>query len=156
MKFFYIHAVNQNTIDNAAGDQAKELQKLLGSLGFSPVGAEYYRNIIAYTLIEDEDDTCRYNRKVCIATIRRRLKESNVSLQREGHPITFSKYHFQLFSTVFAFRGNSEYCKKYVRSGKTEFFYSAKAIDLIVSQIQADPTTVISNLQAQRNKCTKN
>ena len=145
MKFFYIHAVNQNTIDNAAGDQAKELQKLLGSLGFSPVGAEYY-----------EDDTCRYNRKVCIATIRRRLKESNVSLQREGHPITFSKYHFQLFSTVFAFRGNSEYCKKYVRSGKTEFFYSAKAIDLIVSQIQADPTTVISNLQAQRNKCTKN
>ena len=88
--------------------------------------------------------------------VRRRLKESNVSLQREGHPITFSKYHFQLFSTVFAFRGNSEYCKKYVRSGKTEFFYSAKAIDLIVSQIQADPTTVISNLQAQRNKCTKN
>ena len=156
MKFFYIHAVNQNTIDNAAGDQAKELQKLLGSLGFSPVGAEYYRNISTYTLIEDEDDTCRYNRKVCIATIRRRLKESNVSLQREGHPITFSKYHFQLFSTVFAFRGNSEYCKKYVRSGKTEFFYSAKAIDLIVSQIQADPTTVISNLQAQRNKCTKN
>ena len=31
------------------------------------------------------------NRKVCIATIRRRLEESNVSLQREGHPITFSK-----------------------------------------------------------------
>ena len=156
MKFFYIHAVNQHTNDNAAGDQAKELKKLLGSLGFSPVGAEYYRNIITYTLIEDEADTCRYNRKVCIATIRRRLEESNVSLQREGHPITFSKYHFQLFSTVFAFRGNSEYCKKYVRSGKTEFFYSAKAIDLIVSQIQADPTTVISNLQAQRNKCTKN
>ena len=152
---FYIHAVNQNTIDNAAGDQAKELQNSW-QFNFRLSGQSIIEILLLYTLIEDEDDTCRYNRKVCIATIRRRLKESNVSLQREGHPITFSKYHFQLFSTVFAFRGNSEYCKKYVRSGKTEFFYSAKAIDLIVSQIQADPTTVISNLQAQRNKCTKN
>lgn len=155
MKYFYVHSVKQDTIDNSAGDQAKELQKLLGSLGFLPVGAEYYRNIITYTLIENEDDTCRYNRKACITTIRRRLRESNVSLQREGHPIAFSKYHFQLFSNFYAFRGNSEYCKKYVRRGKTEFFYSTKAIDFIVSQIQANPTTVISNLQAKRNECIK-
>lgn len=152
MKYFYIHSESQDTIDNSAGDQAKELQKLLGGLGFLPAGAEYYRNIITYTLIEDEDDTCRYSRKACIASIRRSLRESNVSLQREGHPIAFSKYHFQLFSNAFAFRGNSEYCKKYVRRGKNEFFYSEKAIDLIVSQIQANPTTIISNLQAQRNE----
>lgn len=114
-----------------------------------------YRNIITYTLIEDEDDACRYNRKACIAAIRRRLRELNVFLQIDGHPITFSKNHFQLFSNAFAFRGNSEYCKKYIRRGKTEFFYSAKAIDLIVSQIQVNPTTAISNLQARRNEYTK-
>lgn len=155
MKYFYIYSEKQDTIDSSAGDQAKELQKLLGGLGFLPAGAEYYRNIITYTLIENEDDTCRYNRNACIAAIRRRLRELNVSLQREGHQIAFSKYHFGLFSNAFAFRGNSEYCKKYVRGEKTEFFYSAKAIDLIVSQIQANPTTVISNLQNQRNKCTE-
>lgn len=155
MKYFYIYSEKQDTIDSSAGDQAKELQKLLGGLGFLPAGAEYYRNIITYTLIENEDDTCRYNRNACIAAIRRRLRELNVSLQREGHQIAFSKYHFGLFLNAFAFRGNSEYCKKYVRGEKTEFFYSAKAIDLIVSQIQANPTTVISNLQNQRNKCTK-
>lgn len=155
MKYYYIHSENQGTIDNSAGDQAKELQKLLGGLGFSPAGAEYYRNIVTYTLIEDEDDTCRYTRKACIAAIRRRLKELNISLQREGHPIAFSKYHFWLFSNAFGFRGNSEYCKKYVRRGKAEFFYSAKAIDLIVSQIQANPATVIINLQTQKNASTE-
>lgn len=152
MKYFYIHSESQDTFDTSAGEQAKELQKLLGGLGFSPAGAEYYRNIITYTLIEDEDDTCRYNQKACITAIRRRLKELNVSLQREEYPIAFSKYHFRLFSKSFAFRENSEYCKKYVRRGKTEYFYSAKAIDLIISKIQANPSTVISNLQTQRRE----
>lgn len=155
MKYFYIYSESQDTFDTYAGEQAKELQKLLRGLGFVPAGAEYYRNIITYTLIEDEDDACRYNRKACIAAIRRRLRELNVFLQIDGHPITFSKNHFQLFSNAFAFRGNSEYCKKYIRRGKTEFFYSVKAIDLIVSQIQVNPTTAISNLQARRNEYTK-
>lgn len=155
MKYYSIHSKNRDMFDESAGYQAIELRKLLGGLGYKPAGADFYRNLIAYALIEDEDDTCRYSRKACIDVIRRRLREMDISLQRDGRPIAFSKYHFGLFSNVFAFRRNSAYCKKYVRRGKTEYFYSAESIDFIVSQIQANPKTVVSELQAQRSASTK-
>ena len=151
MKYYYIHSSNRSIFDNSAGAQAKELQKLLGGLGFPPVGAQYYRNIITYTLIEDEDDTCRYNQKACIKAIRQKLNKLNITLERDGQSISFSKYHFKLFTKAFGFRGNPEFCKKHVSSQKTEYFYSTKAIDLIVNQIQANPSTVIDIIQSQIN-----
>ncbi len=155
IKYYYAHSKSQDNVNATAGDHARELRKMLGGLGLTSVGAEYYRNIISYTLIEDEDDICRYSKKACIFAIRRKLEDLNITLEREGQPVVFSKYHFGLFANAYSFRNNPEYCKKYMRKEKADFFYSSKVIDLIVSEIQANPAAVIASLQSIKDKTTK-
>lgn len=69
IKYFYQHSKSYRIVDITAGDLAKELQKMIGELGFSPPGREYYQNIISYTLLDDKSDVCRYSRRSCVYTI---------------------------------------------------------------------------------------
>lgn len=150
MKYFSVHSENHGDPNATVGDQSKELQQMLGRLNLPRLSMEYYRNIVSYMLIENKDDSFRYTKKACIATIQRLLKLHNIMLNVEGRNIPFTEYHFQLFSNVYSARSNPQYSKKYNRGGKTEYFFSLDLINLIVEEIKANPSEVIQNLQAKK------
>lgn len=132
--------------DSTVNDQARELLKTLGNLGFPSAGIEYAQNIISYTLIDSQTTTCRYSEKSCILSINRQLKIMGINLLYHGKCTSFSKRHFRLFCQLHSFKDNPELCKKWGNPKQGEYFYSAKAIDLIISSIKGNPDTFVDGL----------
>lgn len=132
------------------GVKAREFQKLLGREGFVKVGSLYYRNLIDYCNLKNENDSCRYSKKSCITEINRQLKEKQIQLYYNNEKDYFGKYHFNLFVYSYDWKNNPDYCQ--INSANTEhieYRYSMKLINEIVSQICASPDTIIDTLKKQ-------
>lgn len=152
IKYYYQFCEQNSFHEKTAGTQTKELQKMLGALDFPNVTNTYYRNIISYFLLDDVNESCRYSKNACITEVNLRLRDLGISLENDGKKLRFSKYHFQLFSKAFSFQNNPEFCKGRILNGTPEYFYSAKAIDIIVTEVVANPATIISILQNRISK----
>lgn len=139
--------------DNKPGVKARQFQHLLGQEGLlfdKNSRKEFYRNLIDYCNLDNEDDCCRYNRNSCISEINRQLKANHIQLFHNNQKERFRKYHFNLFVNSYGWKVNSEYCQ--INSANTEqieYRYSMKLINEIVSQICASPDTIIDTLKKQ-------
>lgn len=149
IKFYLYRVVNGEFSTSIPGIVARELQKVLGSNGFPPVGNEYYRNIVSYCSLDAQSDVCKYSKKSCIKEINRQLSNQNISLLYNGHNVRFGKYYFDLFVRVNNWRNDPEYCQRnQANSLQVEYRYSSKIIDSIVKMISTAPETIISTLKA--------
>lgn len=145
-KFYYQCIQNGEISGKTSGEQAKELQKIIGATGAPTPGNEYYRNLVTYLMLDNKDEMCRYSAKACLKAISRLLSERNISLLKDGKPIHFTIYHFRLFCKAFSIHTNPELCCQH-SSSQIEYLYSMKAIELIVSKICEEPEAIISSLQ---------
>ncbi|MBQ7661022.1 MAG: hypothetical protein IJS44_03100 [Clostridia bacterium] len=142
LKYYFINFEKDGTV----GDEARKLKKALGTLGLSPIGLNYYRNIISYTLRHSETDPCKYNRKASISIINDELVSRNISLRTNEKHIKFSGTHLSLFINAFQLKNDPDYCKFREKNGKTEHFYSQKTIEFIVGKIVETPNDIINDL----------
>lgn len=148
IKFYFQQVAQGEFNDSVPGIRAREFQHLLGSEGFPPVGNEYYRNIVSYCDLENQNATCIYSKKACLKEINRQLTARGTPLICGGHAIRFGECHFKLFIRSCGWKGNSEYCQKNSANSKqNEYRYSQKAISEIVERTAACPETIINALK---------
>lgn len=138
---------------DAPGVKARKFQKILGQEGFFSQGTgrqEFYRNLIDYCNLDNEKDSCRYSKKICIKEINRRLNAQNIQLYYNDKKDSFNQYHFNLFVKHHNWKSNPEYCQ--INSANTvqvEYRYSMKLVNDIVQEICSSPNTIINKLKHQ-------
>ena len=134
--------------DNRPGVRAREFQKLLGREGLPIVGNEYYRNIIDYCNLDQANESCRYSKKACILEINRQLKSQQIQIIYNDRAKRFGDYYFNLFIRAYSWKSNSDYCRiNPANPDQTEYRYSIKLINEIVSIISESPDTIIGKLK---------
>ena len=147
----YLQLVSAGTLVSIGlGERARELQKYLGKEGLALAGNEYYRNIVGYCDLDNQNELCIYSRIACIKEINRQLDKKGIALIRDGHSIRFKNYHFNLFIKAHGWRENPEYSKKYRANQKqNEYRYSYRVISEIVKRITAEPENIAECLASQ-------
>jgi hypothetical protein len=138
IKYYFKCVENGIITGKNVGDHARELRKLLGSLGMRIVDANYYRNLIAYVSLTDEKNAYIYGKRASAKIVKDRLKERGVSLTIEERTIAFNERVFSTIINYYSIKDNSDYCEKRGRE-KYELFFSEKAIDFIVEKIVENP-----------------
>ena len=96
--------------------------------------------------LKDPNKTHKY-------TMKKLNKEINARLSRDGIPIKFNQYHFQLFCNYYSLKGNDRYCYVNTIGTVPTYSYSIQTIDFIVNEIKKDPEHIIQNLREKmKNK----
>lgn len=138
IKYYFKCVENGIITGKNVGDHARELRKLLGSLGMRIVDANYYRNLIAYVSLVDEKNAYIYGKRASAKIVKDRLKECGVSLMIEERTIVFNERVFSTIINYYSIKDDSDYCEKRGQE-KYELFFSEKAIDYIVEKIIENP-----------------
>ena len=140
------YCFNNFETDSPEGDQARELKRTLGKLGFPIVGLNYYRNIISYISLPNEAEPCKYSKRSCVCIINDELAKRNITLYKDNRPIPFSNWHLSLFVRSLQLKGNPDFCMARERKGTYENYYSIKLIELIINKICDNPDGIIGDL----------
>ncbi len=147
LKFFYFFARKNNLMSEPPTVLARELRKQLGSRGLQTVGQEYYKNLMEYFCLNDEDCVFRYSRNACIKEVNRRI--ADISISANGKKCDFSAYFFRMFCKKFKVNENPDYTEMHKFKNCEIYFYSDKMIDSIVSFLQNYPNSFLNLLREQ-------
>lgn len=147
LKFFYFFARKNNLMSEPPTVLARELRKQLGSRGLQTVGQEYYKNLMEYFCLNDEDCVFRYSRNACIKEVNRRI--ADISISADGKKCDFSAYFFRMFCKKFKVNENPDYTEMHKFKNCEIYFYSDKMIDSIVSFLQNYPNSFLNLLREQ-------
>ncbi|WCZ33624.1 MULTISPECIES: DUF3644 domain-containing protein [Corynebacterium] len=92
-----------------------------------------------------------YTAKNAVQEVKSRLENSETNIYFRGEKRVFNKWHFDLFSKVFQFKGDERYAHDRSTAGESNpsWTYSQRAIEFIVAQLKKEPETCIDALQAK-------
>ncbi len=144
-KYFYMCLQVNQIKSKTIGQQAKDLQKILGDAGMPPVGTTYYKNLIAYMNLESKDDLCRYNKQMCISLINKKMLENDIVLLKNGKAMRLGGSLFNSFIKAYNLRQKKDFCRV-TSYGNSGYFYSSKTIDFIYEKIRAHPSEILDEL----------
>lgn len=102
--------------------------------------------------LKDPNDSFKFTAKKCIREVNNRLVRSKIQLLLDGAPITFNKYHFNLFITYYDMKENPRFCYAYKVNTSPSYSYSIQAIDFIVNEIKKDPDNIVRSLKEHLKK----
>lgn len=95
--------------------------------------------------LKDPNNTHKYTMKTAIKEIKRRL-------QTQGIDFEMNQYVFNLFNKVYGIKENEMYCYTHKQFSQPTYSYSMQAIDLIVGEIQKDPSGIVENMRKRIKK----
>lgn len=97
--------------------------------------------------LKDPSATHKYTAKKCVAEIKKRLEQQNISLHYEGKKTEFNSYHFNLFCKYYSIKENTKLCYTYQVTSSPQYSYSQQTIEFIFEEIKKDPEKIIQNLK---------
>ena len=90
--------------------------------------------------LKDPNNTHKYTMKTAIKEISRRLYLAGIDF-------TMNQYIFNLFNKVYDLKSDEKYCYVHRQYAQPSYTYSIQAIDLIVGEIEKDPTHIVEKLK---------
>ncbi len=102
--------------------------------------------------LKDPNDSFKFTAKKCIREVNNRLVRSKIQPLLDGAPITFNRYHFNLFITYYGMKENPKFCYTYKVNASPSYSYSIQAIDFIVNEIKKDPDNIVRSLKEHLKK----
>ena len=75
------------------------------------------------------------------------IKEISRRLYLAGIDFTMNQYIFNLFNKVYDLKSDEKYCYVHRQYAQPSYTYSIQAIDLIVGEIEKDPTHIVEKLK---------
>ena len=82
--------------------------------------------------------------KLCILSIRSRLKKAGIQLLYENQPTEFNNFHLNNFMKHFKMKNNTKYCYVQNNDKQPQYTYSQAAIDFIFDEISKDPEHILN------------
>ena len=93
--------------------------------------------------LKDPNNTHKYTMKTAIKEINRRLQNSGINFN-------MNQYIFDLFNKVYGIKENEEYCYVHRQYAQPTYTYSAKAVDLIINEVQHNPQHIVEKLKNKK------
>ena len=90
--------------------------------------------------LKDPNNTHKYTMKTAIKEISRRLYLAGIDF-------TMNQYIFNLFNKVYDLKSDEKYCYVHRQYAQPSYTYSIQSIDLIVGEIEKDPTHIVEKLK---------
>lgn len=90
--------------------------------------------------LKDPNNTHKYTMKNAIKEITRRLQSLGINFN-------MNQYVFDLFNKAYGIKENEKYCYVHRQYAQPSYTYSMQAIELIVSEIQKNPDTILEMLK---------
>lgn len=82
--------------------------------------------------------------KLCILSIRSRLKKAGIQLYYEKQPTDFNNFHLNNFMKHFNMKTNTKYCYIQYHEKQPQYTYSQQAVDFIFDELSKDPEHILN------------
>lgn len=106
--------------------------------------------------LRDPNNTHRFSYSNLIVEINKQLGLSNIPFTHSNHSgkprDVFNRHDLNEFIKFYDMKNEPRYSYQHIIGNNSQFSYSLKAVDFIVSEIKKDPSNVISNIKRANMK----